>query len=135
MTSGLLAFVRSPDQLAWVLAHEVGHHVLEHAESAKLQLMLNRFLHSTVGEAPQTLKQIDLERQADLFAADLVTRAGFDLREARRLLGWVQVMQTQPSSNDLNNSHPTNRERLEALDRLIDQLDERRKRGENVTLQ
>ena len=135
VTSGLLEFVRSPDQLAWVLAHEVGHHVLEHAERAKLQVMLNRFLHSTVGEAPQTLKQIDLERQADLFAADLVTRAGFDLREARRLLGWVQVMQTQPSSNDLNNSHPTNRERLEALDRLIDQLDERRKRGENVTLQ
>lgn len=135
VTSGLLQFVRSPDQLAWVLSHEVGHHVLEHAEEAKLQLMLNRFLSSTGGEVPQGKKQIDLERQADVFAADLMTRAGYDLREARRLLGWLDTVQGQPSSEDLRNSHPTNKERLEALDRMIHELDEKRKRGEAVTLQ
>ena len=135
VTSGLLEFVRSPDQLAWVLAHEVGHHALEHAEGAKLQLMLNRFLSSTVGEAPQGMKQIDLERQADLFAADLVTRAGYDLREARRLLRWLDTLQGQPSSEDLRQSHPTNKERLDALDRMIHELDEKRKRGEQATLQ
>jgi hypothetical protein len=43
ITSGLLAFVRSPDELAWVLAHEVGHHALEHSKRAKLQDVLNRF--------------------------------------------------------------------------------------------
>jgi len=134
VTSGLLQFVRSPDQLAWVLAHEVGHHVLEHAEEAKLQLMLNRFLSSTGGEVPQGRKQIDLERQADVFAADLMTRAGYDLREARRLLGWLDTLQGQPSSEDLRHSHPTNKERLEALDRMIHDLDEKRKRGEAATL-
>jgi hypothetical protein len=133
VTSGLLGFVRSPDQLAWVLAHEVGHHVLEHTERAKLQLMLNQFLSSTVGEAPQDMKQIDLERQADLFAADLMTRAGFDLREARTLLGWLQALHGQ-SSEELRRSHPTNRERLEALDRIIQELEEKRKRGEEATL-
>jgi hypothetical protein len=135
VTTGLLEFVRSPDQLAWVLAHEVGHHVLEHAEGAKLQLMLNRFLSSTVGEEPQGMKQIDLERQADLFAADLVTRAGYDLREARRLLGWMETLQGQLESEELRQSHPTNKERLEALDRIIHELDEKRKRGEEATLQ
>jgi predicted Zn-dependent protease len=135
VTTGLLEFVRSPDQLAWVLAHEVGHHVLEHAEGTKLQLMLSRFLSSTVGEKPQSVKQIDLERQADLFAADLVTRAGYDLREARRLLGWMDTLQGQPASEDLRQSHPTNKERLEALDRIIHELDEKRERGEEATLQ
>jgi peptidase M48-like protein/PDZ domain-containing protein len=135
VTTGLLEFVRSPDQLAWVLAHEVGHHVLEHAEEAKLQLMLNRFLSSTGGEASQEMRQIDLERQADLFAADLITRAGYDLREARRLLGWLEAVHGQPSSEDLRQSHPTNKERLEALDRMIRDLDEKRKRGEKATLQ
>lgn len=126
LTTGVLGFVRSPDQLAWVIAHEVGHHVLEHAENARLQLLLNRFLGSTVGEKPTAIRQIDLERQADIFAADLVTRAGFDLREGRRLVGWLQVLQGPPTEDNLSRSHPTNEERLEALDRIIRELDEKR---------
>jgi peptidase M48-like protein/PDZ domain-containing protein len=125
LTTGLLQFVRSPDQLAWVVAHEVGHHVLEHAETAKLQLMLNRFLSSTAGEPPRTLRQIDLERQADVYAADLMTRAGFDLREARRLMGWLQVLQKPPAENNLNQSHPPTQERIEALDKMIRTLEEK----------
>ena len=120
LTAGLLNFVRSPDQLAWVVSHEVGHHVLEHAENAKLQMLLNRFLGSRVGETPASLRQIDLERQADAFAADLMLRAGFDLREGRRLVGWLQVLEAPPSENNLSRSHPTNEERLEALDRIIE---------------
>ena len=125
LTTGLLDFVRSPDQLAWVIAHEVGHHALEHAESAKLQLMLNRFLGSTVGEKPIAIRQIELERQADVFAANLTTRAGFDLHEARRLLERMQVLQ-MPEENKLSQSHPPTQERLEALDKMIRALDERK---------
>jgi peptidase M48-like protein len=127
LTTGLLQFVRAPDQLAWVVAHEVGHHVLEHAENAKLQLMLNRFLGSTAGEPPRSLRQIDLERQADVYAADLMTRAGFDLREARRFMGWLQVLQRPPAENNLNQSHPPTQERIEALDKMIRTLEEKEK--------
>jgi beta-barrel assembly-enhancing protease len=134
VTSGLLRFVRSPDQLAWVLAHELGHHALEHAERAKLNTMLNRFLSSMTGETPQPIRQIDLERQADVFAADLMVRAGFDLREARRLLGWIQILQSEPSANDLKRSHPSNQERLDAMDRMIRELDEKRAIGEQPLL-
>ncbi len=126
VTTGLLSFVRSPDQLAWVIAHEVGHHVLEHAETAKFQMMLNRFLWSTVGGQEQGVQQIDLERQADLFAADLVTRAGYDLREGRRLVGWLQALQTPPSEDSLSRSHPTNAERLDALDAIIRESEEKK---------
>ncbi len=116
VTSGLLRFVRSPDQLAWVLAHEVGHHALEHAERSRLQVTLNRLLSSMGEEMSPTLEQIDLERQADLFAADLAVRAGFDLREARRFLQRVQTLEGQ----GLSRTHPTTQERLVGLDRLIE---------------
>lgn len=118
VTSGLLQFVRSPDQLAWVLAHEVGHHALEHAEQNRLRMTLNRLLSSMGGERLQALDQIDLERQADLFAADLAVRAGFNLREARRFLQRVQRLEGQ----GLSQTHPTTQERLAALDRLIESL-------------
>lgn len=127
VTTGLLEFVRSPDQLAWVIAHEVGHHVLGHADNARLQIMLNRFLGSTVGETPHAIQRIDSERQADLFAADLVTRAGFDLREGRKFLDWVRVLQAPPDENNLNQSHPPTQERIEALDKMIRTLEEKKK--------
>ena len=127
LTTGLLDVVRSPDQLAWVVAHEVGHHALEHAESAKLHLMLNRFLSITVGEKPVNIQQIDMERQADMYAADLLTRAGYDLREGRRFLAWLQMQQTSPTETNISQSHPTNEERLRALDKIIQDLDEKQK--------
>ncbi len=119
VTTGLLQFVRSPDQLAWVLAHEVGHHALEHAEQSRLQVTLNRLLSSVGGDVPQALAQIDLERQADLFAADLVVRAGFDLRDARRFMQRIQMLEGQ----GLSQTHPTTQERLAGLDRLIEAHD------------
>jgi hypothetical protein len=125
LTTGLLEFVRSPDQLAWVVAHEIGHHALEHAETSKFQIMLNRFFGSTVGERPQAVEQIELERQADLYAVDLMTRAGFDLREGRRLIGWLQVLQGPPSDMNLGRSHPTNQERLQALDAIIQRSEQK----------
>ena len=88
--------------------------------------MLNRFLGSTIGEKPIAIRQIELERQADVFAANLTTRAGYDLHEARRLLGWMQVLQT-PDKNKLSQSHPPTQERLEALDTMIRALDEKKR--------
>jgi len=126
LTTGLLEFVRSPDQLAWVIAHEVGHHVMEHAEEAKLRRMLDRFVGTAAREKPDSMRQVDLERQADAFAADLVIRAGYDLREGRKLMDWLRILQAPPEENNLNRSHPTNDERLEALDAIIQRLDEKK---------
>ena len=127
VTTGLLGFVRSPDQLAWALAHELGHHALEHTEQAKLQALLSRLLIATSGGAPDPLKRIDLERQADIFAADLMIRAGFDLREARTVLRWIEVL--QGPEGDVARSHPANQERIDALDRMIEESEKKRKTG------
>lgn len=91
ITSGLLAFVRSPHELAWVLAHEIGHHALEHSGRARLQDVLNRFLTARVGEVPhEQIVRIESEREADQFGAHLLVRAGFDLQKARGFLERLQ---------------------------------------------
>jgi len=126
ITSGLLAFVRSPDELAWVLAHEIGHHALEHSKRAKLQDVLNRFLAATVGEAPQALAQLETERQADQFAAQLLVRAGFDLQNARSFLERIQTYRLGTTTAEFARSHPSNQERLAALDRIAREIQETR---------
>ena len=120
VTSGLLAFVRSPDELAWVLAHEIGHHALEHSGRARLQDVLNRFLTATVGDVPQKLVQLESERRADQFGAHLLVRAGFDLQKARGFLERMQIYRSGVTTAEFARSHPSDQERLAALDRLIE---------------
>jgi hypothetical protein len=134
VTSGLLAFVRSPDELAWVLAHEIGHHALEHSNRAKLQDVLNRFLTATVGEAPHKLVQIEAERQADQFGAHLLVRAGFDLQKARSFLERVHTYRSRMTTAEFARSHPSDQERLAALDQIIQEIQERQERASPVTI-
>jgi hypothetical protein len=134
VTSGLLAFVRSPDELAWVLAHEIGHHALEHSKRAKLQDVLNRFLTATTGEGPQKLVQIESERQADQFAAHLLVRAGFDLQKARGFLERMQTSRSRVATAEFARSHPSDQERLAALDRIVHEIQEQHEKTSPVTV-
>ncbi len=133
VTSGLLAFVRSPDELAWVLAHEIGHHALEHSGRAKLQDALNRFLTATVGEVPQEIVQIELERQADQFGAHLLVRAGFDLQKARSFLECIQTSRSRVTTAEFARSHPSDQERLAALDQIVHEIQKNGERTSPVT--
>lgn len=133
VTSGLLAFVRSPDELAWVLAHEIGHHALEHSGRAKLQDVLNRFLTATVGEVPQEIVQIELERQADQFGAHLLVRAGFDLQKARSFLECIQTSRSRVTTAEFARSHPSDQERLAALDQIVHEIQKNGERTSPVT--
>lgn len=132
VTSGLLEFTRSPDELAWVLAHEIGHHALEHSKRAKLQDVLNRFLTATVGEVPHKRVQIEAERQADQFGAHLLVRAGLDLQKARGFLERVQTNQSRVTTAEFAHSHPSDQERLVALDAIIQKFQQRQERASPV---
>ena len=49
VTTGAVRFVGSEDELAWVVAHEIAHNVLNHSQNARLRVMLNTFLSATTG--------------------------------------------------------------------------------------
>ena len=77
-----MRFVRSDDELAWVLAHEIAHDVLNHSQNARLRAMLSAFLGATVGDsrmAAASPPQSSLEAQADYVGSYIMARAGYDL--------------------------------------------------------
>jgi len=123
VTTALLDFLRSPHELGWVLAHELAHHALEHSHRARLQNVLSGFLAATVGASPTEVERIEFEREADRYGASLLSKAGFNLREARGFLVRLERYQRELSINSFAGTHPSTAERLNSFDRLVDEIE------------
>ena len=93
ITDGLLRFARSPDEVAGVLAHEMGHVIHRHTTAAMIEALGLAFLFGvmlgdlgtgTIGWAGETLIGLsfrrDAEAQADRSAIELLRRAGVSSR-------------------------------------------------------
>lgn len=75
MTTGLLALMRSDDELAFVLAHEMAHIILGHAAAMRSGAVRGG-LGRTLGRSGRIVR--GAERQADLLAAEMMIEAGYD---------------------------------------------------------
>lgn len=125
--NGLLQKARSPDELAGVLAHEIGHVKLRHGLRSVIQAGGLGFLLGTVfGDfaggtaiilASRSLMQSafsrDSERQADHFAVDLMLKAGGDPMGLARFFTNAAV--ADPGNLSWIASHPANAEREQAI--------------------
>lgn len=135
VTTGVMRFIRSDSELAWVLAHEIAHNVLSHVQNARLRAMLNGFLAARVGAAataPAPAPRRSLEAQADYVGSYIMARAGYDLRAIRQVwqrmeTGWSQ--QVSPR-REMVVTHPTTTERLAAFEETLKEIEEKRDRGE-----
>lgn len=133
VTTGLMRFMRSDDELAWVLAHEIAHNVLGHVQESKLQAMLNALLGATVSEpASPSAPGRSLEAQADYVGSYIMARAGYDLQIVRRVWQRLREIEVQraPSVQPLGRSHPTTDERLAAFEATFTEIEGMRARGE-----
>ncbi len=132
VTTGLMYFVRSDDELAWVLAHEIAHNVLGHVPDARLRAMLSDWLSATMGEAggPAPSSR-SLEVDADYLGAYLMARAGFELEAVRRFWQRMGKIEVYPggSTAGIERSHPTTQERIEAFDATLNEIRDKRAQG------
>ncbi|MBS0151316.1 MAG: M48 family metalloprotease [Nitrospira sp.] len=140
VTTGAMQTFLRDDELAWILAHEVSHNILNHAQNAQLRVMLNAFLHAAVGPATQNMPQPEarmLEAQADYVGAYLMARAGYDLDAVRRV--WERLRQLEraqsKSGYEISRTHPTTAERLAAFQETFKEIQNKRQRGEPLQLQ
>jgi predicted Zn-dependent protease len=128
--TGLLKQSQSPDEVAGVLAHELGHVVLRHhLRSALRSLGVGAVASALVGDssglaallAAGSSELLDLafsrdqEAAADAFAVSLSEKAGFDPLAVGRLLDRMELPGAPPS---LLRTHPSGPERMRALEKL-----------------
>ena len=135
VTTGAMQIFSRDDEVAWVLAHEVAHNILSHAQNAQLRVMLNAFLRATVGAVSHEIPSPEsrsLEVQADYVGAYLMARAGYDLDAVRRVwerLGAIERLQSE-SGRAMTRTHPTTAERLTAFQETFKEIMGKRQRGE-----
>lgn len=131
ITSGMLEFLRSEDELAWVLAHELAHNVMEHSQSARLEDALEAMLRSDQVQGALVEKPTRMQReiQADRIAADMLANAGFNLTRARGVLERFAALYHQRPDVFHSTTHPVPTDRLLSFDKAIQDIQARQARG------
>jgi predicted Zn-dependent protease len=132
VTTGLLGALRSEDELAAILAHEVAHvqrgHTMQPVEAARRQEHLSEGLlkgtdsvvHAFFGKAVQAGTDFVLDRgfgkknelAADAFAAKILDAAGYD---PSALSGYLGRLAGKSASGGFFSRHPPAAERVKAL--------------------
>ncbi|TMQ03227.1 MAG: M48 family metallopeptidase, partial [Deltaproteobacteria bacterium] len=125
---GLIAKSRSPDELAGVLAHEVGHVVHRDGtrsmlQGAGLSFLFGMLLGDFVGGgavvlASRTMLRSaysrEVEAQADRYAVDLMAKAGGDGRALGSVLERISGA-VEPAALSLLLDHPLTKARVAAI--------------------
>ncbi len=154
--TGLLLRARNEAQVAAVIGHEIGHYFRRHgvqkfrnARDASDVLIFFKFLFGAAGvplagdvahlitAASLQAYSRDKEREADRIGLDLMTKAGYDPREAAKL--WRQIIEEQKADEEEHKStiffasHPDPEERADSLEKLADEILKKRPTGTTNT--
>jgi predicted Zn-dependent protease len=142
---GLLQYLKTDDEVAAVVGHEFGHHIANHIEEKQDNVRLGAVLGAIVGvgtvvaaggtsdpnagdvvnSSTRVGAQVgalsyskEEEREADLLAAYLLARAGYDLEQAGNL--WrVLAALGGDSGPGIFATHPSDAERMAAWQKSI----------------
>ena len=132
--TGLVNQTTHADEIALVLAHEMGHHALNHVRSSKIRATTGALIGGALGalsgipeiaaQGAQVGAQVGVlsysaeqERAADRYAYQVISSSGYDVVKARFLL--LRMAKISPSiTTPFLASHPSGPERLFNYDQI-----------------
>jgi hypothetical protein len=125
VTRGMLGFVRSDEELAYVLAREMAHNALQHAAKQNMSgtvgdiidnlTRMHPDLTTMAGSSGVKATSQELDAAADTLALYMVARAGYGIDGARQF--WERLATQYPASvlNGYTAIHPATGFRLAAI--------------------
>lgn len=146
ITSAMLRFAASDDELAVVVAHEIGHNAMGHIDAKKKNATLGAIFGAILDVAAatqgvntggdftnlgaefgaMTFSQ-DFEREADYVGMYILARADRSISKAPDF--WRRMATESPGSIKFASSHPTTAERFVRLENAAAEIDQKRAAG------
>lgn len=137
VSEGMMRFVRSDDELAMILGHELAHITQGHvSRSARNTVLLGLgslvvdAIYPGIGQTAGQVGQLflnrfnqDQEREADQVGLLYAYQAGYDPEVAARVMERMAEEVPETATAGFFSSHPSSVERFEALERQAAQLE------------
>lgn len=150
ITSAMLRFTQTDDELAVVVAHEIAHNAMGHIDAKKKNATFGAILGAIVDIAAATQGvntggdftnlgaefgamsfSQDFEREADYVGMYLLARADRSIAKAPDF--WRRMAQESPGSIKFATSHPTTAERFVRLESAVAEIEQKRAAGAPLT--
>lgn len=135
ITTGMLRFAETDEELATVIGHELAHNQMGHIKKKKgnatLGAIFGAILTVATGvDVTQTFAQIgggayskDFESEADYVGIYNVARAGFDISESPNF--WRRMGVEHPAAITHGSTHPSTANRFVGLDNAVKEIGEK----------
>lgn len=139
VTRGMLNFVRGDEELAYVLAKEMAHNALAHAQKQRMNATIGSVIDNLVRMHPDLstmngasgIKPMpaELDNAADTLALYMVARAGYDVTGAPAF--WQRLAAQYPPSvaNAYNAIHAPISARLPVIDKTVAEIKRKQATG------
>lgn len=141
VTTGMIRFAQSDDELAIVLGHEFAHNALGHVQQMRAQSMAGMLLDLAIlifggvdtgglfSQVGRLVYSREFEADADYMGLYLAARAGYQIQMAPNL--WRRMAVEHPGSikGTWLATHPSSPERAVTLRETILEIEEKRAKG------
>lgn len=140
VTYGMMRFMKTEDELAVVLGHELAHITRGHLKKSVVKnifldipvLILGSLAESQVSGTGQVVSMLggafsqkfnrDYEREADVYGLKYTYEAGYDIEAGARIWERFAIEVPKSISRDFFSSHPSSPERLIRINKVISAL-------------
>lgn len=139
--SGMIRFVESDDELAFVIGHEIAHNLLDHIGKRKANAAVGLVVdilaagagidtNGAFSKAGAMAFSQEFEGEADYAGLYLVALGGYDITKAPNFWRRMGVEHPDAISKRFNATHPSTPERFVAMDAAVVEILDKQARGE-----
>ncbi len=143
ITRGMLEFVKSDEELALVVSHELAHNMMKHMDAKKTNAMgglladlammvatRGLYRNTHIANAAGGAYSQEFESEADYVGLYLMARAGYRIDEAPKF--WRRMAVANPANIKSNHSasHPSTAQRMVALDNAVAEINQKKNAGQ-----
>lgn len=140
ITKGMMRFAQAEQELSLVVSHELAHNVMSHVKAKTLNSLGGTILDIAAAVAGVNTQGLfgklgamaysqEFESEADYVGLYIMARAGLSTEDAAMF--WRRMAVEHPGSINTNHAstHPATAERFIAIEKTIEQIDEKQQQG------